>query len=205
MTRNYYSANSNDNDNNRYMKSAIGTAIYILKCIEEGQSKKEIIDSLDNNEQLVYVWIEYLIGIRWLEEDAKGNLLASVDGKLWIKRYNEILLPKQQEDNIQATLENTDNNDNVKSQEKVIDSFQSRWAEFIETILPYRAQLWNFYCWLPVIKEIAETYQMMASRLVDNSIAAGRAANQTLSANMEVLSSSMQHAEHNFGRPSRNQ
>jgi hypothetical protein len=47
-----------DNINNikkNYMDSALGTAFYILRCINEGQSRKEIIQSLDSNEQLVYV------------------------------------------------------------------------------------------------------------------------------------------------------
>jgi hypothetical protein len=43
-----------------YVDSASGTALYILKSIDEGQSKNEIIQGLDNNKQLVLVWIQYL-------------------------------------------------------------------------------------------------------------------------------------------------
>jgi hypothetical protein len=90
--------NNDVSDNKYYFTSAFGTAIYVLKCINEGQSKKEIIYNLDNNEQLVSVWIEYLKGLHWLEEDhISGNLLASEDGKSWIKKYHESLQQKQQE------------------------------------------------------------------------------------------------------------
>ena len=49
------------------MDSALGTALYILRGLDEGQNKYEIIQRLDNNEQLVTVW---------LEKDIPGNPLA---------------------------------------------------------------------------------------------------------------------------------
>ena len=54
-----------------HMDSALGTALHILRCIDEDQSTKEIIQSLDNNEQLVSVWIQYLKAISWLKEDTQ--------------------------------------------------------------------------------------------------------------------------------------
>jgi hypothetical protein len=42
------------------MDSALGTALYILRGLDEGQNKYEIIQGLDNNEQLVTGWIQYL-------------------------------------------------------------------------------------------------------------------------------------------------
>src|SRR5918996_2171803 len=89
-----------DNMNNikkNYMDSALGTAFFILRCINEGQSRKEIIQSLDNNEQLVSVWIQYLKAISWLKEDAQGNLLASEDGKLRIHQYEKAIESKLHE------------------------------------------------------------------------------------------------------------
>ena len=71
-----------------HMNSALGTALHILRCIHEGQSRKDIIQSLDNNEELVSVWIQYLKAISWLKEDTQGNLLVTEDGKLWIHRYD---------------------------------------------------------------------------------------------------------------------
>jgi hypothetical protein len=211
--------------NNNYLKSALGTAIYILKCISQGQSKKEIAYNLGNNDQLLNVWIEYLKRIHWLkEDDINGNFLASEDGELWIKKYDDISQQRQeiqqyqeertelsdesiigiskynqirkttttdlQHSTIQAARKNTDNY--VEPQNEVINSFQLPWALFIEDIL-YRTELWNYYYWwIPTSKRIAETCEMMASRLVDNAIAAGRATNEALSANMKVFNSAIQ-------------
>jgi hypothetical protein len=82
-----------------YMDSALGTALYILRCIHEGQSRKEIIQSLDNNVQHVEVWIQYLKAISWLKEDTQGNLLASEDGKLRIQQFEKAIESKLQETN----------------------------------------------------------------------------------------------------------
>jgi hypothetical protein len=71
------------------MDSALGTALYILRSINEGQSKYQIIQHMDNNEKLVTVWIQYLKAIGWLCEDTP--LLATEDGKLWIQRYEKAI------------------------------------------------------------------------------------------------------------------
>jgi hypothetical protein len=185
---------NNNSNNNYYFTSALGTAIYILKCINEGQSKKEIIYNLDNNEQLVSVWIEYLKHVHWLENDISGNLLASEDGKSWIKKYDESLQQKPLK-----LLGRMQDNNYLKSQKKIIDSFQSASATFIEPILLYRNNLWNYYYWcIPTSKRIAETYERMANRLVDNAIAASRAANESIFANIKVVRAAMQYSKDNL-------
>lgn len=73
----------------RNMDSALGTALYILRGLDEGQNKYEIIQRLDNNEQLVTVWTQYLKAVGWLKEDIPGNPLATESGKLWIQRYEK--------------------------------------------------------------------------------------------------------------------
>ena len=82
-----------------YVDSALGTAIYILKSIDEGQNKKEIIQSLDNNEQLVSVWIQYLKTLSWLEENTQGNLRVLSDGKSRIQQYEVAISLKMQDAN----------------------------------------------------------------------------------------------------------
>ena len=104
--------NKNDIEKN-YMDSALGIALYILRCIDKGQSIKEIIQSLNNNEQLVSVWIQYLKAIGWLKEDIQRNLLASEDGLL------------------------------DKYQEEMVHSFYSVYAKFMETTLDYWNYFWS--------------------------------------------------------------
>ena len=72
-----------------HLDSALGTALYILRGLDEGQNKYAIIQRLDNNEQLVTVWIQYLRDVGWLKEDIPGNPLATESGKLWIQRYEK--------------------------------------------------------------------------------------------------------------------
>ena len=91
-----------------HMDSALGTALHILRCINEGQSRKEIIQSLDGNDQLVFVWIQYLKAISWLKEDAQGNLLASEDGKSRIRQYEMAISSKLQDTDIIARQNKSD-------------------------------------------------------------------------------------------------
>ena|SRR5687767_12137220 len=90
--------NKNDIKRN-YTDSAFGTALYILRCIHDGQSRKEIVQSLDSNVQYVTVWIQYLKAVSWLKEDTQGNLLASEDGKLRIQQYEKVIASKLHETN----------------------------------------------------------------------------------------------------------
>jgi hypothetical protein len=133
-----------------HMNSALGTALHILRCIDEGQSRKEIIQSLDNNEQLVSVWIQYLKAISWLKEDTQGNLVATDDGKARIQRYEMTIASKLQDTNIISRKHNSD-----KYQEEIVNSFQSAYAKFIEITVMY---CWNFYwLWIPTMNRLAES------------------------------------------------
>ena len=159
-----------------HMDSALGTAFHILRCIDEGQSTKEIIQSLDSNEQLVSVWIQYLKAISWLKEDTRGNLLASEDGKLWIHRYDAATSSKLKDTNIISREHESD-----KYQEEIVNSFQSVYAKFMETTV---MSCWSYYWWwiLPVTNRMAETYAVAVSILVDKTRAVSKAANEALSA-----------------------
>jgi hypothetical protein len=41
--------------------SHLRQASYILKCISEGRTRKEIVEEFDGDEQLVLIWINYLM------------------------------------------------------------------------------------------------------------------------------------------------
>jgi hypothetical protein len=158
-----------------HMNSALGTALYILRCIHESQSRKDIIQSLDNNEKLVSVWIQYLKAISWLK-DTQGNLLATEDGKLWIHRYDAATSSKFKHTNIISREHESD-----KYQEEIVNFFQSTYAKFMEITV---MSCWSYYWWwiLPVANRMAETYAVAFSILVDNTRAVNNAANEALSA-----------------------
>ncbi len=46
--------------------SPLRQASYILKCISEGRTRKEIVEEFDGDEQLVLIWINYLIERHYL-------------------------------------------------------------------------------------------------------------------------------------------
>ena len=159
-----------------HIDSALGTALYILRSIDEGQSREEIMQSLDNNEQLVSVWIQYLKSISWLKEDTQGNLLASEDGKSRIQQYEMAISSRLQDTDIISQQYETD-----KYQKEMVYFSQSAYAKFMETCVTY---YWNSYWWwtLPLIDRIAETYAAALSRLVDNTKTVSKAVNEALSA-----------------------
>lgn len=178
-----------DNINNikkNYTDSALGTAIYILRCINEGQRRKEIVQSLNSNDQLVSIWIQYLKAIGWLKEDTQRNLLASEDGKSRIQQY-EVAISKLHDTNIICRRHESDTH-----QEEKVYSFQSAYTKFMETTVMY---CWNYYWgWiLPVTNRITEIYAAAANRLVDNTKTASKAANEALSANMKLFSAAIKY------------
>ena len=133
-----------------HMDSALGTALHILRCIDEDQSTKEIIQSLDNNEQLVSVWIQYLKAISWLKEDTQGNLVATDDGKARIQRYEMTITSKLQDTNLISREHNSD-----KYQQEIVNSFQSAYAKFMEITV---MSCWS-YCWwwIPTVNRLVES------------------------------------------------
>jgi hypothetical protein len=46
--------------------SHLRQASYILKCISEGRTRKEIVEEFDGDEQLVLIWINYLMERNYL-------------------------------------------------------------------------------------------------------------------------------------------
>ena len=168
-----------------YLDSALGTALYILKSIDEGQNKKEIIQSLDNNEQLVLVWIQYLKTLSWLEEDTRGNLRVLDDGKSRIQQYEMALSLKLQDtSNISRQYELD------KCQQEMIIFYHSAFTKFMETTL---TDYWN-YLWLqtlPITNMITEAYTAALNRLINESRTASKAVNEAIFANIEVFSTAI--------------
>ena len=139
-----------------HMDSALGTALHILRCIDEDQSRKEIIQSLDNNEQLVSVWIQYLKAISWLKEDTQGNLVASDDGKARMQRYEMAIASKLQDTNIISQEHDSD-----KYQQEIVNCFQSSYAKFMEITV---MSCWS-YCWwwIPTVNRLVESQMQRLS------------------------------------------
>ena len=65
-----------------YRGSALMTAVHISTCLSKGESHEEIAQDFDNNLELVYVWIDYIIALNWVHRNVNdGSWIASDDGK----------------------------------------------------------------------------------------------------------------------------
>src|SRR5918999_3164053 len=90
-----------------------------------------------------------------------------------------------QEQTIQTTREIADNY--IESQKEIISIYQSVWTPFVENA---NSRFWNYMSLYP--KGLAETFGTVVSNFADNVIAATRLANNTVSANMEQFSITLQ-------------
>ncbi|MGB6672220.1 MAG: hypothetical protein WBE34_07295 [Candidatus Nitrosopolaris sp.] len=64
---------------------ALKQALYILKCISEGQSRKDIVDEFEGDAQLVSIWIDFLHEHGWLVEENNNKLTLTEDGGKMIR------------------------------------------------------------------------------------------------------------------------
>ena len=61
-------------------ESAFMDAIYILNSLTQGKTKEQIAEDFNNNIEMVFVWIDYLIGINFLK-NINGKWIATEDGE----------------------------------------------------------------------------------------------------------------------------
>ena len=66
------------------------TWMYILQCFYKGQSRKQIVKALNGDEELVNVWISFLMQYDWIEQDGSDEWAATPKGKEWYEK-NTIL------------------------------------------------------------------------------------------------------------------
>lgn len=64
-------------------------AMYILQCLYRGQTRKQLVETFDGDEQLVDVWISFLMQYDWIEQQGESDDRWSVTakGREW---YGEI-------------------------------------------------------------------------------------------------------------------
>ena len=76
-----------------YHESALMAAAHILVCLtKKGKSIDDIArEDFDNNFELVYVWIGYMIGINWMYKNGSDKKwIATDEGKNWIEKYYDV-------------------------------------------------------------------------------------------------------------------
>lgn len=67
------------------------TWIYILQCFYKGQSRKQIVKALNGDEELVDVWISFLMQYDWIEQHYESDeWTVTLKGREWYEK-NTIL------------------------------------------------------------------------------------------------------------------
>jgi hypothetical protein len=74
-----------------YRESALLVAAHILISLTKGKSNQQIAVDFDNNLEFVSVWIDYMIGAKWMYKDTDGKWITTGDGKRWIEKYYDAM------------------------------------------------------------------------------------------------------------------
>ena len=63
-------------------------ASFILEQLAEGRMPPQIINSLDNDSQLVEIWIDFLVDIKWIVRDGTGvnGYFITEKGERWLAK-----------------------------------------------------------------------------------------------------------------------
>lgn len=67
-------------------------AMYILQCLDRGQTRKQIVEALNGDEKLLYVWIFFLMQYDWIEQQNDlDEWLITPKGREWLEELNSTL------------------------------------------------------------------------------------------------------------------
>lgn len=68
--------------------------MYVLQCLERGQTRRQIVEALNGDEDLVDVWISFLMQYDWIEQKNESNEWSvTSSGMEW---YEKISRPLRQ-------------------------------------------------------------------------------------------------------------
>jgi hypothetical protein len=65
--------------------SVLKEAIFVLKCLSEGQRKQDIVDKLGSDKRRVSLWIDFAKDTHLLDQYHSDKWLISAKGRSWIE------------------------------------------------------------------------------------------------------------------------
>src|SRR5918994_3980206 len=171
----------------RNRKEAQKIANKLETAIEHKNEEKEVDRNSMDIEFVVEQQEKVIEGVL---DETKDNIRHTTrEATKEISQYTQ-RLGDIQEQTIQTTREIADNY--IESQKEIISIYQSVWTPFVENA---NSRFWNYVSLSP--KGLAETFGTVVSNFADNVIAATRLANNTVSANMEQFSITLQRTKDN--------
>jgi predicted transcriptional regulator len=67
-------------------------AMYVLRCLDRGQTRKQIVEALNGDEELVDVWISFLMQYDWIEQQNESDEWSTtLKGREWYEEINRTL------------------------------------------------------------------------------------------------------------------
>lgn len=67
-------------------------AMFILQCIDRGQTRKQIVEALNGDEKLLDVWIFFLMQYDWIEQQNESDEWSVTSkGREWYAEITTML------------------------------------------------------------------------------------------------------------------
>jgi hypothetical protein len=67
-------------------------AMYVMQCLDRGQTRKQIVEALNGDEELVDVWIFFLMQYDWIEQQNESDEWSvTPKGREWYDEINGTL------------------------------------------------------------------------------------------------------------------
>jgi hypothetical protein len=68
-------------------------AMFVLQCLDRGLTRKQIVELLNGDEELVDVWISFLMQYDWIaQRNESGEWTITTKGREWYKEITRTLI-----------------------------------------------------------------------------------------------------------------
>jgi hypothetical protein len=67
--------------------SGLRQAIYIMRCLSKGEYFEQITEKFDGDEQLVKLWMSFLLHNKCIQNPLDHKWVVTEKGKRWIEKY----------------------------------------------------------------------------------------------------------------------
>jgi predicted transcriptional regulator len=68
-------------------------AMFVLRCLDRGETRKQIVQALNGDEELVDVWISFLMQYDWIEQqNESGEWSVTSKGREWHEEISKTLI-----------------------------------------------------------------------------------------------------------------
>ena len=75
--------------------TALQQATYVLEKLSEGKLPPQIVDEMDDDIQLVEIWMDFLVEMQWIERNtaAASGYIVTDKGKKWLAKLSVFAEP----------------------------------------------------------------------------------------------------------------